>query len=235
MNAPVKLLVINPNSTESITDGLREILVTPPEAELFFMTAPPDAPTSIDDITTGNLTASSCFRKIMAEDLINKYDGFLVCCFSNHPLTHMLRETTSKPVIGILEAAITRALLVGNRFGIVTSGSGYKYHSHAEISTVLGGKSDKFAGIAFSGIGVVELREGDRVKVEKSVKESAAKIAAEGADVILLGCAGMAGMEELVKQGVREGQPTLPIPKVIDGAKSGVEFLASLVRLDRQP
>jgi len=34
----------------------------------------------------------------------------------------MLREETSKPVIGILESAIVQAMLVGQRFGIVTTG-----------------------------------------------------------------------------------------------------------------
>ena len=58
------------------------------------------------------------------------------------------------------------------------------------------------------------------------------KMAAMGADVIILGCAGMAGMEELVKGGVRDAG--LGEVKVVDGAKAGVEILAGIARLARE-
>lgn len=49
---------------------------------------------------------------------------------SDHPLVHVLRETTSKPVVGILESAITHSLFLGHRFGIITTGTGYGYIYH---------------------------------------------------------------------------------------------------------
>lgn len=110
---------------------------------------------------------------------------------SDHPLTHMLRETTTKPTIGIFEAAITQALLLGKRFGIVTTGSGYSADIHKGVQAIMGGDSQRFAGIVTTGLGVVELREGDRQKIERNMKEYSGKIAQKGADVILLGCAGM--------------------------------------------
>jgi len=75
---------------------------------------------------------------------------------------------------------------------------------------------------------VVQLQSGDRSGVDKRIKSAAAKVCARGADVIVLGCAGMTGMEDLVKAGVAEagGRPV----KVIDGAKAGVQVLAGLTR-----
>lgn len=205
----VRLLVINPNSTSSVTDGLVEVLKAPPQTELAFYTAPNTAPPSINDMVTANLTATACFLDIQEKNLLDKYDGFLVCCceylaparlenrtstdrcsVSDHPLTHMLRETTSKPTVGIFEAAITQALLLGKRFGIVTTGTGYYADIHKGVQAFMGGNSQRFAGLVTTGLAVVELREGDRQKVEASMKEYSGKIARQGADVILLGCAG---------------------------------------------
>ncbi|KIK68280.1 hypothetical protein GYMLUDRAFT_153947 [Collybiopsis luxurians FD-317 M1] len=229
-SATARLLIINPNSSQSVTDGLIEVLKAPPLTELGFYTAPSNAPPSINDMLTANLTATACFLDIQEKKLLDQYDGFLVCCFSDHPLTHMLRETTSKPTIGIFEAAITQALLLGTRFGIVTTGTGYKADIHKGVQAFMGGSSQRFAGVMTTGLGVVELREGDRMKIERNMKEFSGKMALEGADVILLGCAGMAGMESLVIEGAAEAKPKDPPVRVVDGAKAGVETLAGLVR-----
>jgi len=116
------------------------------------------------------------------------------------------------------------------RFGIVTTGSGYKADIHKGVQAFMGGSSQRFAGIVATGLGVVELREGDRQKIETNMKEYSGRIAREGADVILLGCAGMAGMESLVVQGAAEANPISSPVRVVDGAKAGVEMLAGLVR-----
>ncbi|CAK5280130.1 unnamed protein product [Mycena citricolor] len=141
----------------------------------------------------------------------------------------MLRGATSKPVVGILEASVAQSLLCGQRFGILSTGSGYRYDRYDEIRAFMGGSSEKFAGLVPSGLGVVELREGDRAKVEANMKQAARKLAGLGCDVIILGCAGMAGMEELVRSGVKEAE--LGNVKVVDGNKSGIEFVAALSKM----
>ncbi|KAF9485251.1 hypothetical protein BDN70DRAFT_871658 [Pholiota conissans] len=229
MSDTISLLVINPNSSESMTTGLKQVLVPPPGVTLNFYTAPSHAPPSINDVTTGVLSGAACFADIQEKKLIEQYDGFLVCCFSDHPLTHMLRETTPKPAMNILEAAISQSLLIGQRFGIITSGFGYKYIHYTEVRNFLGASSERFAGLVTCELGVLEFQGGDRRYVEDRVKVAAAKSASQGADVIILGCAGMAGMEELVQRGVTEAGHK-PV-RVVDGAKAGVQILAGLARL----
>lgn len=85
MSGSVALLVINPNSTASVTDGLRAILPPPPGVTLDFYTAPPTAPPAISDATTGVLSAAACFADISARGLLDAYDGFLVCCCASPP------------------------------------------------------------------------------------------------------------------------------------------------------
>lgn len=159
------------------------------------------------------------------------------CLVSDHPLIHMLREylteiQSSKPAIGIFEAGVAHAMLIGKRFGVVSTGSGIKNTLIAGMRSFLGANSERFAGVVTSGLGVVELREGDQSHIETRMRETSVKMAAMGADVIILGCAGMAGMEELVKGGVRDAG--LGEVKVVDGAKAGVEILAGIARLARE-
>ena len=84
MSENVALLVINPNSTASVTDGLRAILPPPPGATLEFYTAPRNAPPAISDATTGVLSAAACFTDLTANGALDKYDGFLVCCCASY-------------------------------------------------------------------------------------------------------------------------------------------------------
>ncbi|KAL5529285.1 hypothetical protein ACEPAG_5270 [Sanghuangporus baumii] len=236
MSRTFNLLIINPNSSKSVTDGLRTSLdpFAPPGTCLSYFTAPSPAPTAISDTITANLTATYCYQDLIDRNAFEQYDGFLVCCFSDHPLTHMLREHltsihSSKPVINIFEAAVSHALLLGRRFAIITTLESMKHPLVSATGTFLGGtKSERFVDVLTTGLGVVELREGDREKVERVMKSTAARAAGLGADVLLLGCAGMAGMEELVKEGVREtvGHEV----HAVDGALAGVELLAGLVR-----
>lgn len=85
---PTSILVINPNSSKSVTDGLEEALRAPPETTLAFYTAPADAPNAINDATTGTLSAAACFRDLVEKGLIDQYDGFLVSCCESYILCH---------------------------------------------------------------------------------------------------------------------------------------------------
>jgi Asp/Glu/hydantoin racemase len=77
---PASILIINPNSSTIVTQGLEDTLRAPPETVLAFYTAPGEAPPSINDATGGTMSATVCFRDIVEKGLIDKYDGFLVSC-----------------------------------------------------------------------------------------------------------------------------------------------------------
>lgn len=77
------LLIINPNSARSITDGLAEALnpmAIGSEVSLTFYAAPPSAPPSINDYTTACLTAVHCFEALRRTEMLDAYDGFMICC-----------------------------------------------------------------------------------------------------------------------------------------------------------
>ncbi|GAA5957358.1 hypothetical protein JCM3765_000435 [Sporobolomyces pararoseus] len=231
----MKLLIINPNSTQDITDGIADSLNPhcPPNAELTYFTAPSHAPTAIRDYVTGIQTAAACFDEMLKNGAFEKFDGFLVCCFSDHPLQHMIREhlgpASNKFCVGMFESGISQALMTSRQFGIVSTGAGFKPLLKKGVSTFLGASgSDRFVGSAMSGIQVEELRDSSKKdQVEKKIKEASAQVAAMGADLIIMGCGGMAGMESLVREGVREAG--LGEVKVLDAALAGLVFLAGMI------
>lgn len=91
---------------------------------------------------------------------------------------------------------------------------------------VLGwGRAERlFAGVRTCGLDAGQLH--GHGEVEERVKDAAAGFV-HGTDkvgVVILGCAGMAGMEDWVREVVGEGV------RVVDGVKAGVGVLQALVR-----
>lgn len=233
----VSIFVINPNSSSIITEALSASLgpQTPPGCSTHFVTGPSTAPESIQDVPASIISAAETYRSLITsspnQDLsLHPASCFLVACFSDHPLVGMLRQKApDKPAMHLLEAAIIHALLAGGKFGVLTTGKSVVPDVEAGVRKVMGGNSDRYVGTHATGLGVVELQSGNREKVEK-VKEGARELVRRRADVIILGCAGMTGMEGLVREGCREeGEEGVA---VVDGAKAGIQLLAGLGRVN---
>ncbi|SYW75553.1 uncharacterized protein UBRO2_00787 [Ustilago bromivora] len=206
-----------------------------PRSDSHFITGPPSAPLSIQTLSESVASASETFRSLVASsangDLaLHPADAFLVACFSDHPLVGMLRSAApGKPAMHLLEAALLHALCVGRKFGILTTGKSVVPDVEAGVSRVLGGNSDRYVATVATGLGVVELKDGCREKVEGRIKQGAKELVGKGADVVILGCAGMTGMEAVVQEGCKEvGVEGI---KVVDGALAGMQLLAGLGRL----
>ena len=112
--------------------------------------------------------------------------AFVIACFGDPGLASA-RETTTKPVIGICEGGVTSALNHGERFGILTNvpadvGPGLRYLRALGLDA-------RLAGIEAAGIAVVELA--DKKRANKCLTTAADRLKERGADVLVLGCAGM--------------------------------------------
>lgn len=234
-SSAVTICIVNPNSSTVITDALCTTLspFTPPGCTLSFITGPASSPSSIQTPAESVLSAAETYGHLVATSPskeLARYpaEAFLVACFSDHPLAPALRPA-GKPTLHLLEAAVLHALLAGSKFGILTTGRSVVPDVEAGVRRVMGGNSDRYVGTHATGLGVVELKEGDRAKVERKIREGARELVRLGADVIVLGCAGMAGMEGLVREGAQEAGERV---KVVDGAKAGLQLLAGLARSD---
>lgn len=135
--------------------------------------------------------------------------------------------------MGILEASVTHALLLGKRFGVVTTGPAWVPLLSQAINNFLGATSSaRFGGVVSTGLGVLELHPEKTSKesedrVRQKMGEAAKRLVVEEAvDVICLGCAGMEGLGDAVQNGIPDGKKV----QVIDGVVAGVELLTGIIR-----
>lgn len=219
----VKVLLINPNGSETMTLNAMKIVDNLPiDAIVYGYTGPKGVtPSSIEGHLDSVLSAAAVFKDVYP--LMSQVDAALVACFSDHPLTNCLREEFDIPVCGIFEAGCYSARLIGGRFGVVAT----VYRSeirHADSIKNLG--IDKFCvGVLSTGLAVSELETKPREEVLSKMKSISRELVDRGADTLILGCCGMSDMRNAVESSVLERNVM-----VIDGVVAGVNLLCGLVR-----
>lgn len=148
------------------------------------------------------------------------YDAIMINCFADVALP-ACRELADIPVVGPGEASMFVAATLGTRFSIVSIGrnAGPKIRLRAEAS----GISAKISSIYGIDLGVVEL-DNDPSLTEKLIVHSSRKaIEQDGAEVILLGCTGMAPVARAVAE-------ELKVP-VVEPSATALRVAESLVSL----
>ena len=181
-----RILVINPNSSSTVTDDIARALKGfrfddgPVIDCMTLKEGPPGIETQrhVDEVV-----APLC-RAIEQKQA----DAFVIACFSD-PGLHAAREVASTPVFGIAQCGMVAALARGERFGIVAILETSIPRHRRYVASL--GLSDRMAGERAIGLGVTELAQEDIVATRMT--EAAERLCDEdGADVIVLGCAGMA-------------------------------------------
>lgn len=159
-------------------------------------------------------------------ETVQNFDGMIIACFSKHPLIDALRESYDVPIIGIMEASMYVARMLGGRFGIVATGARSKILQDDQVATY--GLSHYYVGSEATHLGVLELDSRPKEEVAKRVMHAARSLAVKGADTIVLGCAGMVDMTRAAKDAVRDedGRRTI---NVIDPVEAGLVMISSLV------
>lgn len=143
---------------------------------------------------------------------------------------------TEKPVIGILEASAKIALERGTKFGVVTTGDGWiEPLTKANLEILSDDERIKFGGVVATGLGVLDFHGGhedgkdstEHVDPEERVGSVArGLVEKERVDVIVLGCAGMEGMDEAVLRGLAGMDKNV---HVVDSVTASVQFMAKLL------
>jgi Asp/Glu/hydantoin racemase len=213
------IVVINPNSTEAVTAGISAALeplrmAGGPEIEcLTLAEGPPGVETQAD---VEGVVEPLC-QLIRQRD--NEAGAFVIACFSD-PGLHLARESTARPVFGIAECAMVTALTLGERFGVISILEG-AIPRHLRYVRSLGLWS-RFAGDLAVGLGVVEF-EGHEGALARMTEVGGRLRDEHGADVAIMGCAGMAGLK-------RPLQEALGIP-VVEPCQAAVTMALGAARL----
>ncbi|EPT05088.1 hypothetical protein FOMPIDRAFT_1111618 [Fomitopsis schrenkii] len=236
------ILVINPNSTESMTKSLEELVKSFgfADTKYGFFTAP-SGPSSINNPEDATESTQQCLPHL--GPLLGQYDGFLVACYSEHPLVPALKAQATviegrKPVTGIFEASISASLqLVGPKphFGIITSGKAWEQLLADAVYAYLGSESSsKFGGVESTGLNATDLHSGATAEVERRIVEATRRLVWKGnVSVVCLGCAGLAGYTALVREVCVEqlGDEEGGAVKIVDGVQAGIAWLEGAVRV----
>jgi allantoin racemase len=149
-------------------------------------------------------------------------DGYVIACFGDPGLL-AAREVARGPVVGIAEAAMHAASLIATGFSIVTSLGRTRVIS--ERLVVAYSMERTCRRVRATELEVLDLEvEENRASVRDCIlQECRRALDEDGAEAIVLGCAGMADLAaDLTK--------ALEVP-VIDGVGAGVKLVEMLVGL----
>ena len=212
----MRILLVNPNSTPAMTRQMGQAArrVVRPETEIVAIN-PTDTPPSIQ----GYLDVASCLSGLIAE--VQRHpdcDAVVVGCFDDTGID-ALRCLTKAPVIGIGEAAYHAASMIAPKFSVVTTLS--RSVAGLEANLLRYGLDRRCASIRASDVPVLELETGDPETVDKIRREISAAITRDGAEAIVLGCAGMTDLMASFSE--EFGVP------IVDGVTCGVTMAEALV------
>jgi len=214
-----RILFINPNISDSVSELIRaEALRSASEGtEVEVLTAP----FGVAYIETRFEALIGAYAAAhLAAEHHERFDAVVVAAFGDPGLAG-LREALPCPVTGLTEAALASACLLGHRFSIVAISQRIRAWYAETVAAY--GLSSRLASIrgldeALSDIGNVQGEQGERL-----IALAEACVAVDGADVIVLAGAPLAGL-------ARSLRGRLPVPAV-DGVSSAVRHAESLIVL----
>jgi allantoin racemase len=207
------ILIINPNSDPHMTGAIlrtaRNFIRGDYEVACV---STPGAPRFIETYED-QLRAGPGMVKVLRDNEA-AFDAFVVACHCD-PNLEAMKEITRKPVVGIGEASMKIASMLGHRFSVVSTDRHSIPHKEALI------RKYHLQDLAAS---VRAPREEDKEcsDREKYLRVARSALEEDMAEVIVLGCAGMAGLDKYLEK--RLGVP------VLDGVVCALIIAAGLVK-----
>ncbi|MFI6939859.1 aspartate/glutamate racemase family protein [Streptomyces sp. NPDC050418] len=215
----MRILVVNVNTTDSMTKTIGEqaMAAAAPGTEIVPLT-PAFGADSVEGNYESHLAAIAVMETVRAYP--EPFDAVIQAGYGEHG-REGLQELLDVPVVDITEAAATTAQFLGRSYSVVTTLD--RAVPLIEDRLLLAGLSARCASVRASGMPVLELERDPEAAVEAIVEEAVRAVEQDRAEVICLGCGGMAGLTERVVE--RTGVP------VVDGVAAAVTIAESLVRL----
>jgi allantoin racemase len=215
----VRLCLINPNSTESMTAEMADAgrAVAAPDTLVEGVTAE-SAPATIEGYRDDALAAAAV-AEIVAERR-GDYDAFVIACFGD-PGLYAARELATVPVVGIAEASFMLAMTLGRTFSILTN-------SDADVPEMEDlvrryGLAERSVGVRPVDMGVAEAEEDRDAAGRAYLAAGRQALEVDRAEVLCLGCGPMLGLRDSLES-------ALGVP-VIEGVPAAVAMAENLVRL----
>jgi allantoin racemase len=213
-----ELLLINPNTTAAITD-------------LVLKTAKGFASkgTTLRAVTgafgpryiasrAGYAIAGHAAVDALANDRGRK-DAVVLACFGDPGLA-ALKEIARMPVVGMADASILQACATGQRFSIVTGGERWKPMLEEFVASH--GLTSRLASVRTVAPTGADIARNPKAAMALLAKGCTACVREDGADVVILGGAGLAGLAAKLRDAV-------DVP-LLDGVACAISMAESLAQ-----
>jgi allantoin racemase len=215
-----KILIINPNTSEQVTNKIRAVAEEAKGHDCqVTVTCPDHGPITIES------SYDEAFAIAPTIDLVKQaskkdYDAIILACFCEIGV-EAAREISPVLVLGLEEATISTALLLGEKFGIMTE----KRHRVAmKVRHIRRyGLLERLAAVRPLELSVAELAADPEGTKTAGLELARRMVDKDGAEVIIMGCAAMAGYSDDLER-------ELGVP-VLDPLKVSLKVTESLVDL----
>ncbi|MBP2703971.1 Asp/Glu/hydantoin racemase [Microbispora sp. RL4-1S] len=215
----MKIVVVNPNTSRSMTDAIGHAArsAASPGTEILAV-QPEYGPEAIDCAMESYLSAVAVMDRLLT--LGEPYDAVVLAGFGEHG-REGVQEIVDVPVIDIAEASAHVAQMIGRSYSVVTTLQ--RSVGAIEDRLRLAGLADRCASVRACGLSTLEVDDDPAAAMEEIVAEAGRAVRDDHAEVICLGCGGMAGLDEAIT--ARLGVP------VVDGVAAGVRLAEAVAGL----
>jgi len=213
----MRILIINPNTSDEMTKGIDLTAKKYARKDTKIISVSNrKGPASIESNYETALSLEGVLGWVLQANR-EKYDAVILACYGD-PGLEASREISEIPVYGIGETSMHFAAMLGRKFSVITDLPREIPWVKRDVTRF--GLNAKFASARAPGIAVLELQSSFDTTLKGLIKESKKAIEEDGAEVICLGCAGMAGYDEAVEKAT--GVP------VLDGVVCAVKFAEAM-------
>lgn len=213
----MRLLLVNPNTTREMTESIEACArrYARPETEIVAMN-PERGPASIEGFFDDVIASEATLDLLIQQR--GKFDAYIIACGGDSGL-FAAREIMEAPVIGIGEAGMLTACMLGYRFSILDALD--RERPQVEDLVRRYGMKDRCASIRAVEMPVLETGTKSEHVRNRLIQEARKALEEDEAEVILLGCAGMSGLDKTMEK-------ILGVP-VLDGVVCAVKMAEGLI------
>ncbi len=205
------VLVVNPNRTASCTAAIDRAAAPFRIAGIEIV---------CETVAAGPVSVASMADHARAQGPLIDYlaarngpvDAVVIACFSD-PALAAAQEVTGAPCFGLGEAGMLAATQRGLRFGVVALAEASVARQRRRVAEL--GLQARYAGSRAISLSVPELADADRT-VAAMIQAGRRLVDEDGADVIVMGCAGMADYRQALAEAI--GAPVVEPTQAAIGA-----------------
>lgn len=220
----MKIKLINPNTTQSMTDGIQRVAEQAASpGTIVYSVSPKHGPACIEGYVDQAIAVPGLLEEIIKGDLEEDADAFVVACFAD-PGINAARQVTDKPVIGISQAAMTAIRFLAPNFTVMGNEDGGEEYMFEMLHR--NGSERFYKSSRYVGMSIMEVEENPEKAMEALKRECRLAIEEDHAEGVILGCAGFVPFAEELKK-------IFPIP-IMDGVSPAVKIAEMMVYLNQK-